>query len=300
MSYLLLNPEFAAMEKELRELDRRRDHLRAQMADVALRAEMEEISKNTSTLWLHPQIRHARMAAMAEKIGKRQARRAKEMEVSSGRERARRLHLWLPRSHRCPSKLHPQRFGSYTRPGTWDEDLDDFQEPRYDEDVGEGYQIRLVRARDLTWNGYVVLPEKHWAVGKHYDFFGCDSPAGLELPPQNLTYGGPGAEERVYGFYLTGIVTPREDYPMYHHPHKFFSVEQTGATYVDDGNLHFTYGKMRKLCMELVDYFKKVVDPKTRAQSAPAASALAPTETTTAQPAKAQHKKSWADIAGGK
>lgn len=157
-----------------------------------------------------------------------------------------------------------QCFGHYVRPGTWDDDLDNFQEPLYEENVGEGYNIRLVRARDLTWNAYVVLPEGHWAIGKHYDFFGNYAPQGLgRPPPQNLTYGGPGAEHRVYGFYLTGIVKPREDYAQYHDPHKFFSVHQTGETYLDDGNLHVTYGKMRKLCMELVAYFKTVEDPET-------------------------------------
>ena len=233
MSYLVLNPTCNALMKQLREMDRQRDHLRAQMADMAMRAEMEELSKNTPTFWLHPAIRHARMTEMAEKISKRAQRRAKEME----------------------------RFGSYVRPGTWDADLDEYQEPKYEREVGDDYKVRLVRARDLTWNAYVILPEGHPAIGKHYDFFSQEAPAGLPRPPQYLTYGDGG----VYGFYLTNTVKPREDYAEYH-KNDYFSVEATGATYLDDGSTYMSYAKMSKLCMQLVEYFKGLAaDPKTAA-----------------------------------
>jgi hypothetical protein len=273
MSHLILDPTCKALMQQLREMDRQRDHLRAQLADEAMRVEMEEISKNTSSFWLHPSVREARMAALAEKIGKRKARRAKEME----------------------------RFGSYVRPGTWDADLDEYQEPQYQEEVGDGYSIHLVRAHDLTWNGYVFLCDGHPAIGKHYDFFsGYEAPRDLPRPPVNLTYGGKDrtggwheAEVGLYGFYLTGIVKPREEYADYE-KHAYFSVEETGATYLDDGNKHYSYHKMRKLCLELVEYFKGLAaDAKTAAicrgeqPHAPAA----------AVPAA---KKSWAAVAAGK
>lgn len=243
MSYLALNPEFKRIENQLREMDRQRDHLRAQMADVALRAELEEVSKNTSTFWLHPSVREARMATLTEKLRKREARRANEMRL----------------------------FGHYVRPGTWDADLDDYQEPKYEEEVSEDYKIRLVRARDLTWNAYVILPAGHCAIGKHYDFFAQEAPEGLPRSPVYLTYGGKDrngwdeAEVGLYGFYLTGIVKPREDYATYRE-HDHFSVEETGATYLDDGSKHYSYGKMRAICLELVEYFKGLAaDPKTAA-----------------------------------
>ena len=292
MSYLVLNPTCNALMKQLREMDRQRDHLRAQLADAAMRAEMEEISKDSPSLWMHPSVRQARMEAMAEKIGKREARRAKEME----------------------------RFGAYVRPGTWDADLDEYQEPKYEEDVGDGYKIRLVRARDLTWNAYVILPEGHCAIGKHYDFFGgYEAPQGLPRPPQNLTYGGvcprgdswDHAEVGVYGFYLTNIVKPREEYAEYQ-KHDHFSVEETGASYVtEDGSKHYSYHKMRKLCLELVEYFKGLAaDPKTVAICREArycrehsyyyvgkCTGCEPPPPTEAKPAV---KKSWAAVAAGK
>jgi len=281
MSYLTLDPEFRALEKQLREMDRQRDHLRAQMADMAMRAEMEELSKNTPTFWLHPAIRHARMTEMAEKISKRAQRRAKEME----------------------------RFGSYVRPGTWDADLDQYQEPKYEREVGDDYKVRLVRCPDLTWNAYVILPEGHPAIGKHWTFFGEDAPEDLPRPPVYLTYGGPDSERAVYGFYLSNTVKPREEYAEYK-KHDFFSVVSSSPA-ADDGSTYMSYAKMSKLCMQLVHYFKALAEnPKTVALCNGSAPPLETPEeekpadvqyyTSMHAPTSVKPKKSWAAVVSGK
>lgn len=322
MSYLVLNPEFRRLEEELRAMDRQRDHLRAQMADAAMRAELEETSKNTATFWLHPEIRKARVEALATKIAKRAQRRAAEMA----------------------------RYGSYTRPGTWDEDLDNYQEPRYEEvisaegsadkrlpvgqsDVGE-YRIRFVRDYGLTWRGYVVLPEGHPFIGKHYEFFGgYEAPAGLPRPPQHITYGGPAAERGVYGFYLTNTVTPRDDETRYD-SFNYYSREKTGFSPVAPrGSVYVDYAHIRRMCLELVDYFKGLAadpsvlspppaaqpepepevepiqyftsiwpppSPSVAAMRAPPARRTVMPQTAPATSAEPKPKKSWAAIAGGK
>ncbi|NDE17640.1 hypothetical protein EBZ80_22210, partial [bacterium] len=161
MSHIQVDPAFMAIEKQLREMDRQRDHLRAQLADAAMRADLAHVDRE---FWISAEQRTAKKAALEERITKRAKRRALEME----------------------------RFGSYTRPGSWDDDLDLYQEPQYEETVGE-YTIRLVRARDLTYNAYVVLPKGHGAIGKSYD------EVNEARPPVYLSYGGPGAEVGVYG-----------------------------------------------------------------------------------------------------
>jgi hypothetical protein len=292
MSYLFLNPEFKRLETELCAMDRQRDHLRAQMADAALRVDLAEVDRNLP--WgLKPEeraeVKAEREAAIRARIEVRARRRANEMRI----------------------------FGSYTRPGTWDADLDKYQEPRYEEAVGE-YRIRLVRARDLTWNGYVLLPAGHCAANKHYDFFGgYESPAGLPLPPQNLTYNAVEDGRGVFGFYLTGIVKPREDYGDYTR-YNHYSVEQTGASaFEDDGSVHVSYEKMRARCLGLVDYFKGLAaDPSLLSPPAPAAAepeaepvqyftsmrapparrAVTP-QTAPATSAEPKPKKSWAAVA---
>jgi hypothetical protein len=232
MAHLILNPTCNALMERLREADRQRDHLRAQLADAAMVAELEQVDRNLPwglTGEKRAEVKAEREAAIQERIAKRATRRANEMRI----------------------------FGSYTRPGTWDADLDNYQEPRYEEDVEGGYRIRLVRARDLTWNAYVVLPEFHPAAGRHYDFFGgYESPAGLPFPPQHLTYNAVEDGRGVYGFYLTGAVKPREDYGDYT-AHNFYSVEKTGySPFADNGSVHVDYAQMRQWCVELVDYFK--------------------------------------------
>lgn len=238
MSDLILDPTCNALMNQLREADCQRDHLRAQLADAALNVELAEVERNLP--WgaapeVKAQLKAEREAAIQARINKRAARRANEMRI----------------------------FGSYTRPGTWDMDLDNYPEPRYEEGVG-AYRIRLVRARDLTWNAYVVLPADHPAAGRHYDFFGVVvSPTDLSLPPQNLTYSEMVEGRWMFGFYLTGIVKPR-DYGDYT-AHNFYSAEQTG--YVPfSGSVHVDYAQMRTMCMLLVDYFKDLAaDPKAAA-----------------------------------
>jgi hypothetical protein len=237
MAYLNLDPTCKALMDRLYEADRQRDHLRAQLADAALQAELKGVERELPwglTAENRAEVKAKREAAIQERIAKRVNRRANEMRI----------------------------FGSYTRPGTWDADLDNYPEPRYEEAVEGGYKIRLVRARDLTWNAYVVLPEFHPAAGRHYDFFGgYESPAGLPLPPQNLTYNAVEDGRGVFGFYLSNVVKPRDNYGDYT-PHNFFSLEKTGFSPVT-GSVHADYAHMRGLCVELVDYFKGLAaDPK--------------------------------------
>jgi hypothetical protein len=228
MTYLILDPTCKMLMDSLREADRQRDHLRAQLADAAMRAELAEVDRNLP--WgLEPEKRAAlkaeREAAIQARIAVRAARRANEMRI----------------------------FGSYTRPGTWDADLDTYQEPRYEEALEGGYGLRLVRARDLTWNAYVILPAGHPAAGRDYDFFGYETPKGISLPPENLTYSTVEEGRGVFGFYLTGIVKPR-DYGDYT-AQNFYSAEKTGYS-VYSGSCHVDYANMRTRCMLLVDYFK--------------------------------------------
>jgi hypothetical protein len=242
MSHLILNPTCNALMERLREADRQRDHLRAQLADAAMVAEMEQVERNLPwglTGEKRAEVKAEREAAIRKRIAVRAERRANEMRI----------------------------FGSYTRPGTWDKDLDAYQEPRYEEEVEGGYRIRLVRARDLTWNAYVILPAGHCAAGRHYDFFGgYETPQGLSLPPQNLTYNAMEEERGVFGFYLTGVVKPREDYGDYTKDN-FYSVEKTGySPFADNGSVHVDYAEMKTRCIQLVDYFKELAtDPKAAA-----------------------------------
>lgn len=244
MSYLILDPTCEALMKQLREADKQRDHLRACLADAALHVELKEVDRGLPwgiTLERRAEIKAEREAAIQARIAKRAARREKEMRI----------------------------FGSYTRPGTWDVDLDNYQHDEYerplDQAVACGYSVRLVRARDLTWNGYVVLPAGHPAAGRDYDFFGHESPGGLPRPPQNLTHSATEDGRSVFGFYLTGIVKPRGygDYTA----HNFYSAEKTGySPLADNGSVHVDYAQMRGLCVELVDYFKGLAaDPNLTA-----------------------------------
>lgn len=242
MPYLFLDPTCKALMTQLRETDRQRDHLRAQLADAALHVELKEVDRGLPwgiTLERRAEIKAEREAAIQARIAKRATRREKEMRI----------------------------FGSYTRPGTWDTDLDTYQHDEYetalDQAVAYGYSIRLVRTRDLTWNGYVVLPAGHPAAGRDYDFFGHESPAGLPQPPQRLTHRAMEGDRAVFGFYLTDIVKPR--YYCDYTAHNFYSAEATGYSPVT-GSVHVDYAKMRDLCVELVGYFKSLAaDPNLAA-----------------------------------
>lgn len=231
MSYY--SSDVSVLKKELSELDKRRDHLRALLSDAEL---TEKLCKPSYGMFVDSD---ASIAILKEKIAKRAQRRAKELS-----------HL-----------------GSYVRPGEWDDDLDDYQEDKYEEDVGGGYKIRLTRATGMNWNGYVILPSDHPAIGKHYEFFGGATP-GLPSPPVHLTYGGVDphipswtgrqAEPGVYGFYQEfGEVSPHmyysehtRFYSSYHH----FTAERTSG--------YRTYATVRSICIELADYFKSLAsDP---------------------------------------
>jgi hypothetical protein len=289
MAYLTLDSTCSALMEQLREADRQRDHLRAGLSDAAMYVELNEVERNLPWRLMEPeeraQLKAEREAAIRARIEKRAARRAKEME----------------------------RFGSYTRPGTWDADLDNYQEPRYEEDVGDGYSVRLVRTRDLTWNGYVILPAGHCAAERHYDFFsGYESPAGLPTPPQELTHSTMGEYRAVFGFYLSYTVRPRpgalfseEDYSS----HNFYSLEKTGySPLADNGSVYVDYARMREKCVELVGYFKGLTtDPKLAAICRSAKRCpkhrcfyVGVCEGCSPPPPKPVVKKSWAAIAAGK
>ena len=227
MSHIQVDPAFMALRNRMRDLDRERDHVRAQMADAALRAELAYVDRE---FWHTPEQRAAKKAALEERLAKRTSRRAKEMT----------------------------NFGSYTRPGSWDDDLDNYQEPEYEETVGDysestgralagtaggGYRIRLVRARDLTYNAYVMLPDGHCAIGKSYD------EVNEARPPVYLSY----AAGNTFGFYFERAIKPRGDCESYD-AHNFYSAEQTG--YVPGhGSNYNDYANMREHCLKLVDFF---------------------------------------------
>jgi hypothetical protein len=211
MSHIQVDPAFMAIEKQLRDMDRQRDHLRAQLADAAMRADLAHVDLE---FWMSAERRAEKKALLEERITKRAKRRALEMD----------------------------RFGSYTRPGSWDADLDNYQEPQYEETVGD-YVIRLKRARDLTYNAYVVLPEGHPAIGKSYD------EVNEARPPVSLSY----AERNTYGFYFGNTVKPRGDYETYDQ-HNFYSAEQTGNIPAIGSN-YLGYHEMKEWCLKLVDFF---------------------------------------------
>jgi hypothetical protein len=146
--------------------------------------------------------------------------------------------------------------GTYTRPGPWDDDMDNYPETSYEEDAGDGYRIRINRARDGTYNGYAIIPASHPYIGCHYSFF--NEAPGIPRPPQGLTYGGVDphnwcypAETGVYGFYFMGGCQPRPDYASREYQAiSFFSAEKA------EFGGYITYADMRRYCLELVDYFK--------------------------------------------
>jgi hypothetical protein len=195
MSHLFINPEYTAIEKQLRALDRQRDHMRAQMADVAMRADLAQVNRE---FWVAPEVRAERKAALEARIAKRTARRAAEME----------------------------RSGCYVPPGPWDEDLDNHQEHTVEEEVEGGYKIRIVRTRDLTFNAYAIIPSDHPMVSRDYDsFHDGDIPA----PPVPLTYGGRNVEEgRVYGFYYNSTSPLGNTYGRYD-SFNYFNTDKTGG-----------------------------------------------------------------------
>lgn len=199
-------PDKYALMTELRMADKRRDHIRAQLADADLYEKLRYASWNPD-----PEYK----AKMEIKIAKRAARRAKELA----------------------------EYGMYIRPGRWDDDLDEYQEPSYIEDVGDGYCIELHRHYDKTYNGYVRLPEDHPYIGKAYDYF---HEGAVPRPPVCLTY----ASGNKYGFCYGSAVKPY-DYGYYSAATNY-NTEMEGMGYI-------SYESMRKDCLKLVEYFKSLV-----------------------------------------
>jgi hypothetical protein len=68
--------------------------------------------------------------------------------------------------------LRKKRRDYYTKegiiipPGEWDEDLDIYQEKEYLIHIGNGYLGKARRNIMLSWNGYIIVPEGHWSIGK--------------------------------------------------------------------------------------------------------------------------------------
>lgn len=193
---------------ELIKVERQRDHYRALLADADLNTRFESIEFSDDT---------SLKAAWEAKIAKRTARRTKEMA----------------------------EYGTYIRPGPWDDDLDDYQEQSYTESVGDGYSIKLNRHYDGTWNGYVIIPETHPYTNKKYEFFYESS---LPRPPVGLTF----SNWNMYGFYFGSVRKPYPDYSFFS-PGTHYSAEK-----MEYGG-HIGYDSMRKTCLELVEYFRTLV-----------------------------------------
>jgi hypothetical protein len=213
--------DMSLLKRRLAELDKERDKVRAELLDMAL---YEELSKPTSEYY------HENLEI---KIQKRRVRRAKELAM----------------------------LGTYVRPGVWDVDLDTYPEDRYETEVGDGYKIRLNRARDLTWNGYVILPDDHPAIGKPYTFFSECPPHGFPYAPVNLTYGGvdpmnpiyPLPERGVYGFYFDHAVAP---HPYYGEHSEYYTAYHLYS--IKDASNYIDYKSMYSHCLKLVEYFKNI------------------------------------------
>ena len=203
-------PDMYELKNTLRDIERQRDYARACLAD----ADLEEKLKNTC-YWPDNKDKEAYIAALKAKIVKRAERRAKELV----------------------------EYGTYVRPGPWDDDLDEYQEKSYTEDAGDGYHIRINRAYDGTYNGYAILPPDHPYAHKHYDYF--HRTEGLTRPPVGLTY----SSHNMYGFYFMGGLKPYPDYSV-------FSAEFAFSYEKAEYGGYIKYDSMKKSCLELVEYFK--------------------------------------------
>jgi hypothetical protein len=168
------------IEDQVRAMDRQRNALLCQLADFDLANAKEPDYGWGAAPEVRAQIIAKWRAEQDQKIARRAARRAWEREA-----------------------------GLLIRPGPWDEDLDLYHgETSFHEwDLGDGYTGKVVRGGwHLGWNGYVTVPEGHWAAGKSYEELGF-----------GLTY----AEGRTFGFDHNGEsdVTPRQlpDYEPQNH-----------------------------------------------------------------------------------
>jgi len=164
-----------------------------------------------------------------------------------------------------------------TPPGPWDIDLDEFHEPSYSFDLGDGYTGSLKRNGDFAWNGYVKLPEGHPYYRNSYDDFHDDS--SLPSPPMELTYGRAGE----FGFdHGHGNDVRPASVPSWtsYAPHNYFGQPPNTGAYVD-------FHAARKEVVALGEYFK-----------AAAAAAAAPEPKPNPEPKQkaAGIKRTWADI----
>lgn len=169
-----------ALENQVRAMDRQRNALLCQLADFDLANAKEPDYGWGAAPEVRAEIIAKWRAAQDEKVARRAARRAWERET-----------------------------GRQIRPGPWDEDLDLYhgETAVHEWDLGDGYTGKVVRGGWLLgWNGYITVPEGHWAAGKSYDELG-----------RGLTY----AEGSTFGFDHNGEsdVTPLQsaDYEAHSH-----------------------------------------------------------------------------------
>lgn len=188
------------VERKLREIERQRGHYLASLADL----ELEDDAASGFSIYSNDRAQRAKAI-----LEKRRLRRAKEME----------------------------KFGCYIAPGVWDDDLDNYQESSYSELLPDGYSIRLVRNRGMSWNGYVTVPQGHPAIDMSY----------FDIPgqPFELTYGS----GNTFGF-------------DHQHMHDVLPFRENSMAEGRENPLHFSkyfaYADARKECLQLIECLKKV------------------------------------------
>jgi hypothetical protein len=57
--------------------------------------------------------------------------------------------------------------GIVVPPGEWDDDLDMYNEDEYLVHIGSGFLGKIRRNMMRSWNGYVIVPDGHWTIGKN-------------------------------------------------------------------------------------------------------------------------------------
>lgn len=127
--------EMESLVKRLAQMDKERDAIRAQIADLSLLCADPPWGSEKEAEW---------RASQQDKVDRRAARRSVE-----------------------------RAYGRLVPPGPWDTDLDShIHEGVITKDLGDGYigQVRL--NRDLGWNGYITVPKGHRHWGKSYDDLG--------------------------------------------------------------------------------------------------------------------------------
>jgi hypothetical protein len=121
-----------ALQERLRALDKERDALRCELADLQLL-----VGEDTTFSILGTDKEPAWVAYSQKKVDRRASRRAWEMET----------------------------LGTHIAPGPWDEDLDLYHGAyEHSWDLSDGYTGCVKRTYMGTWNGYITVPEGHWAA----------------------------------------------------------------------------------------------------------------------------------------